>query len=210
MKAETIKKIFNFLKNNEGKEIPQTVLDFIAKEKLIQELENHPDGVQYKHNGNLNLINSKIKKLPNDLYVTGSLNLENCKQLTKLPDNLYVGDNLLIAEINIAKFSNDLYVGGNLQLVRLDITKLPNDLHIRGSFKLYGCEQLTELPDNLYVEDFFVLAGCKQITELPNNLYVGGALHLINISLTEKYTNEEIKEIVASTGGQIIGNVFRY
>ena len=49
MNRNTIEKIFNFLKEKEGKEIPEAWLDFIAKEKFIQELENHPDGIQYKY-----------------------------------------------------------------------------------------------------------------------------------------------------------------
>ena len=210
MERNTIEKIFNFLKEKEDKQLPKKWVKLIEKLKLIKELENHPDGIQYKHNGDLLLVNTNITKLPNDLHVTGNFGLENCKQLKVLPSKLYVGGNLLIAETNIAKLSNNLYVGGNLQLAKLGITKLPNDLHVRGSFKLYGCEELTELPDNLYVKDFFVLAGCNQIIELPNNLYVGGALHMTNTPLAKKYTNEEIYEIVASTGGQIIGQIYKY
>ena len=117
MNRETIKNIFNFLNEKEDKEIPQTVLNFIAKEKFIQELENHPDDVQYRYEGDLGLKNSNITKLPNDLYVDGLLNLRYCDQLTKLPDKLYVGGWLDIRGCNqLTELPNNLYVGGNLWL----------------------------------------------------------------------------------------------
>ena len=148
MERNTIEKIFKFLEETEGKELPKKWFDSIEKLKLIKELENHPDGTQYWHKTDLYLDNLGITKLPNDLYVSGHLNLSNCKQLTKLPDELHVGGNL----------------------------------------NLYGCEQLTELPDYLYV---------------------GFNLSIKNTPLADKYTDEEIYEMVASTGGIITDRIIR-
>ena len=173
MKIETIEKIFNFLNTKEGQEIPKKWAVILAKyeekKELIRVLENHPDGVQYRHHSNLNLINSNITKLPNDLHVEFSLNLHDSKQLTKLPDKLYV----------------------------------------EGSLTLSGCKQLTELPDKLYVGDDLDLGGTN-ITEIPNNLYVGYSLFIDNTPLKKKYTNEEIREMIISKGGTIIGKIHDY
>jgi hypothetical protein len=187
MKAETIEKIFNFLKNNEDKEIPSKWFDLMKKLELIKELETHPDGTQYRYNGKLDLSYSNITKLPNDLYVVGSLSLFNCKQLTKLPDKLYVGNYLDITQTNI--------------------TELPNDLHVEGYIDLISCKNLKELPNNLYVGKSLKLWGCEQLTKLPNNLYVGGYLYIENTPLAKKYTNEEIREMITSKGGTIIGKI---
>jgi hypothetical protein len=168
MKAETIEKILNFLQNNEGKGLPKKWFDSIEKIKLIKELENHPDGTQYRYEGNLFLSNSNITKLPNDLYVGGDLMLFNCKQLTKLSGNLYVVRNL----------------------------------------NLYGCDQLTKLPDNLHVDGYLSLENCKQLTELPDNLYVTREVYLENTPIAMRYTVEEIREIVASTGGELKGEIY--
>jgi len=168
MERNTIENILNFLKEKEDKEIPERWFDLIEKLKLIKELENYTDGVQYRYNGNLVLNNSNIKKLPNDLYVDGSLFLWDCAKLTKLPDNLYVGKNL----------------------------------------DLWGCEQLTKLPDKLYVGQSLIMIGTS-IEEIPNNLYVGGDIYIYDTPLAKKYTDEEIYEIVTSTGGKIIGKIFR-
>ena len=160
MKRETIENILNFLKEKEGKELPQ-------KWKLIHELENHPDGTQYRYDGMLDLSNTNITKLPNDLHVDGVLDLRNCQDLTKLPNKLFV--------------SRSLY--------------------------MEGCEQLTKLPDNLHIGGSLSLEGSK-ITELPNNLYVGDDLYVYNTPLANKYTDEEIREIITSKGGAIIGGIY--
>jgi hypothetical protein len=90
MKRETIKNILNFLKEKEGNRLPEKWIKFLAKEKLIQELETHPDGTKYRYNGNLDLRDSNIIKLPSDLYVKGWFQLTDCKQITELPDTLYL------------------------------------------------------------------------------------------------------------------------
>ena len=160
MKRETIENIFNFLKEKEDKEIPEIW-------SVVEKLETHPDGIQYKHNGDLSLYNRNITKLPNDLYVNGFLDLDSCKKLTELPDKLHVGD-------------------------WLDIR---------------GCNQLTELPNNLYVGDWLALP-YTNISEIPNNLYVGNDLYVYNTPLANKYTDEEIRDIVTSKGGTIIGGIY--
>ena len=147
MKIDTIEKILNFLNTKENKELPQKWFDSTEKLKLIKELETHPDGVQYKHHSNLNLIRSNITKLPNDLYVGGDLWLNNCKQLTELPDNLYVVNNLTLSYTNIS--------------------------------------------------------------EIPNNLYVGTHLFIYDTPLAENYSVDEIRKMITSKGGKIIGKIFR-
>ena len=176
MKIETIENVLKFLEAKEGKKITNIMLHYIEKLKLIKELENHPDGTQYRHEGDLRLINSNITKLPNDLYVTGDLVLYNSYQLKVLPIKLHVGGDLDLADC-------------------VHITELPNNLYFDGALDLRGCQYLTELPDNLYVKGSLGLDGTN-ITELPNNLYVGINLYINNTPLAKKYTNDEIREII--------------
>ena len=123
MKIETIENIFNFLKEKEDKELPNKWVNSIKKLKLIQKLETHPDGIQYRYEGDLKLIGSNITKLPNDLYVDGYLMLSYCKQLTKLSDNLHIEGNLGLNDTNIIEIPNNLYVGGALYLWNTPIAK---------------------------------------------------------------------------------------
>ena len=147
MKIETIENILNFLKEKEDKELPKKWFDSIEKLKLIYELENHPDGIQYRYEGDLNLNKTMISKLPNDLYVDGYLNLAYCQKLKKLPDNLHV----------------------------------VNDLGLRNT----------------------------NITELPNKLIVGYNLYLWDTPLAQKYSSDQIREMIKSKGGMVIGKIHR-
>ena len=131
MKRDTIENILNFLEEKEGKELPESWFDSIEKFKLIEELENHPDGTQYRYEDHLELNNSNITKLPNDLYVGGSLNLQNCTQLTKLPDNLYVSGSLGLDETNITEIPNNLYVGHSLFIKNTPLAKKYSNEKIR-------------------------------------------------------------------------------
>lgn len=79
--------------------------------------------------GDLNLCETKITKLPDNLEVGGYLDILGT-QITEIPDNLKVG--------------GDLYLGGTL------ITDLPDNFKVGGNLYLYGTE-ITNLPDNLEV-----------------------------------------------------------
>jgi hypothetical protein len=123
MKPETIGKILNFLKEKEGKEYPMNW-------NLIERLETHPDGIQYKHVGALDLSYTRITKLPNDLYVGGSLFLKNTN-ITKLPDKLYVDRTLsLTGCVELTKLPDNLYVGRNLIIDNTPLAKKYTDEEI--------------------------------------------------------------------------------
>ena len=159
MKTETIEKILTFLHENEGKGFPQNW-------NLIKSLETHPDGTQYKYDGDLDLSGTNITKLPKDLFVDGNLYLNDCKQLTELPNELYVEYSLNLRHCN-------------------QITELPNKLHVGGNLNLSGIN----------------------ITKLPDNLYVGINLFIYNTPLANKYTDEEIREMVDFIDFTIFGQI---
>ncbi|MFR5682626.1 MAG: hypothetical protein ACLUD1_00730 [Clostridia bacterium] len=75
-------------------------------ELTIAETNNLTD-----NNGNLDLSNIKITKLPDNLTVDGSLNISNTK-IYKLPHNLTVKGDLNIGYTDIKKIPSDLCLGG--------------------------------------------------------------------------------------------------
>ena len=94
------------------------------------------------------------------------------------------------------------------RLVKSSITKLPKDLYVTRSFFLNNIQQPLELPDKLYVgKDFYMYR--SNVSELPKYLYVVGDFNIKSTPLAEKYTDEEIRKIVASTDGQIRGKIIR-
>jgi hypothetical protein len=160
----------------------------------------------------LNFLKEKEgKELPGSWFASiRKLNL--IKELENHPDNIryiHEGD-LHLSNTNITKLPNDLYVKGDLYLFNSkQLTELPNTLYVRRGLFLFRLN-IKELPNDLYVADDLSLYGCKQIKDLPNNLHVGGDVLITGTQLADKYTDEEIYDIVASTGGLIAGQILRY
>jgi hypothetical protein len=146
----------------------------IATQKKIQQYIK--DGGK----GDLNLRNTPITSLPDNLNVGGNLYLYGTK-ITSLPDNLNVGGGLYLYNTPITSLPDNLNVGGNLDLRNTPITSLPDNLKVGGGLNLYG----------------------TKITSLPDNLNVGGGLDLSNTPISKKYTKEEIKSMVPGVKGKI-------
>ena len=86
--------------------------------------------------GDLDLYNTPITSLPNDLQVGGDLDLYKTP-ITSLPNGLQVGGSLyLLGSTKITSLPNGLKVGGDLGLSGTPITSLPNDLQVGGNLDL--------------------------------------------------------------------------
>jgi hypothetical protein len=101
--------------------------------------------------GDLNLSNTPITSLPDNLHVGGYLDLYRCKNLTSLPDNLHVGGYLDLVGTPITSLGDNLSVGGYLDLNVTPIEKLPNNLKVFGDLWLQSTNIKT-LPDDLKVK----------------------------------------------------------
>ena len=91
------------------------------KWKLLHE----PDSITEKDlivKGDLDLKNTKITQLPDNLQVGGYLSLKNTK-ITQLPDNLQVEGWLNLENTKITQLPGNLKVGGTLWLVVTPIAK---------------------------------------------------------------------------------------
>ena len=140
MERNTIEKILNFLKEKEGMELPERWVDLMKKLELIEKLKNHPDGIQYKHVGVLDLDSSNIRKLPKYLYVTSYLSLNNCNQITELPDGLHVDQSLMIIGTSIEEIPDNLYVNGDIYIYDTPLAKKYTDEEIYEMITLRGGE----------------------------------------------------------------------
>jgi hypothetical protein len=123
MERDTIEDILKFIKEKEGRKLPDSWFYSIKKHRLIQELENHPDDTQYRYDFDLNLEGARIKKLPSNLFINGALNLSYCRGLTKWPDRLEVRGDLNLRGSGILELPNKLYVWGVLDLRETPLSK---------------------------------------------------------------------------------------
>ena len=143
------------------------------------QITNLPDNLTVGRN--LNLCGTPIAALPDNLTINGSLNL-SFTQITVLPSNLTVNGSLDLSFTQITVLPSDLTVGKSLHLDHTQITALPDDLIVNGSLDL-SFSQITALPSNLTVSKSLHL-NHTQITALPDRLTVGSSLTLRNTQIT--------------------------
>jgi hypothetical protein len=116
MKKETLKNIFDFLEDNEGK-----------RSFLWKLLNNDPfteDELNIK--GDLELQGQDIQQLPDGIHVKNDL-LLNSTPIKKLPKGLRVGDNLYIQYTKITSLPEGLQVGGSLHIYNTTLAKLSDE-----------------------------------------------------------------------------------
>jgi hypothetical protein len=108
--------------------------------------------------GNLDLSGYPITNLPDNLTKVGrDLDLENTK-ITSLPEDLTVGGSLYLRNTKITSLPKNLVVNGFLGLMNTPITSLPENLVVNDSLDLMNTP-ITSLPKNLTVEGNLDLRG---------------------------------------------------
>jgi hypothetical protein len=166
MKTETLKKIFEFLEENDNRKTP-----FLWK--LFNNEPLTEDDLHIK--GDLNLSETPIESLPNGLVVSGDLILSECESLRSLPKGLKVGGSLDLS-------------------YSLHLDSLPNGLVVGGDLILSGCESLDSLPEGLKVGGELHLDN-SDVYELPKGLEIGGDLIVTNSAL-EEYSDKKLRKMI--------------
>lgn len=177
------------------KNIPESV--FIGGGLNISETEVRVFPKQLKEvNGCVSINGCRIKRLPDNLVIHGSLYAEG-SALVELPKNLQVDNFLYLQNTGIEELPDDLVVRGTIDLRDCPIEKLPAGLKVNGSLDISGT-LIKELPADLIVNESlhindslieklpaFVNAGCLDISAgkvpmdiLPENFSVTGDLRL--------------------------------
>ena len=90
----------------------------------------------------------------------------------------------------------------DLNLYNSYITSLGNLQSVNGYLNLFGCDQLTSL-GNLQLVNGYLDLRSTNITSLGNLQSVGGFLNLRNTPISEKYSEEEIRQMV-----DVKGNIY--
>jgi len=137
------------------------------------------------------LIHAPESLSQEELVISGNLNLERNK-LTSLPNNLKVKGSLFLSKSSITSLPDNLEVGAGeftgLYLDRTKITFLPDNLKVNGS---------------LFLDD-------SKISSIPNNLQVEGSLTFARTPLSDKYTEEQVRQIIEDKGGFVRGSIRDY
>jgi hypothetical protein len=127
-------KLLDILKKNKIL-VPRRSPEERAKNYLIATQKKIQQYIKNGGKGDLDLGNTPIISLPDNLSVGGDLDLRNTP-LTSLPDNLSVGGYLDLYNTKITSLPDNLNVGGGLYLRNTPITSLPNNLSVGGNLDL--------------------------------------------------------------------------
>ena len=169
--------------------LQQQIADFKEATGIQLEIQ----GNKLVHNGDLDLADTNIEKLPDNLTVNGSLDLSNTP-IKELPKNLTVNNSLWLDKTKIEKLPEDLTVEFTLSLSNTPIKELPENIKINRNLWLDD-SNIQRLPDNFTVNGFLDLSNTP-IKELPDNLTVKGDLDLTNTSVTELPTDLKVKDAI--------------
>jgi len=186
--------------------------------QMFLESQGNP---RYSIGGDLDLSYSDIKTLGNLVRVEGDLDLNFCRNLqsiesleyvggfldlkyTKiesLGELKYVGDFLDLKSTKIESLGELKYVGDFLDLESCqNLESLENLEYVGGYLNLRLCKNFQSLGNLEYVGKVLNLMGCKNLVSLGNLEYVGGHLYLLYTPLEEKYTEEQIRDMVQVVG----------
>lgn len=146
---------------------------------------------------------SKAVKVLQDYQQNGSngkLDLRDAP-ITQLPDNLTVRGDLVLIGTQIAVLPRNLKVEGGLWLTHTPISKLPDNFEV-GRDLFLSDTNITVLPNNLKVgRDLFVEK--LELQVLPSSLEVEGDLWMRYTPISQKYTEQDIREMVPGVKGAI-------
>ena len=136
----------------------------------------------------LYLKNSKIKKLPDNLRIEGSLHLQY-SEIEVLPKNLYVRDDINLYMSKIKTLPSDMYVGQSLHCHNSTLESLPDNLTINGSLDISETN-IKKLPKNLRVKRKLYLINIY--LKLSDDLDVGESI-CVSPDMFDKYMSKNIK-----------------
>lgn len=134
----------------------------------------------------LNLDNTRVRRLPADLHVESILNLSNCLYLNRLPPGLTVGT------LNVRGCRSLVELPEGLDVWFLDMTgcwsfrQWPKKATIRsGRLVLRGCTALTSLPVYLGPLAALNVRDCPNLRDLPESLRITGWIDVAQSGLAE-------------------------
>ena len=130
MKKEQLKRIFDFLEENENCNPPLLW-------KLRHDIPLREEELYIK--GNLDLTHTNIKSLPKGLKVGGHLLLMGSK-ITSLPEGLEIVGAAWFYNSEIESLPKGLKVGSTLDLRRTNITSLPKGLEVGDFLNIRGTQ----------------------------------------------------------------------
>lgn len=198
---------------------------FTVKDGLIN-LHGRPIFDRLLVVGNLIVPNELgLLRLPDVLAVTGTVNIERCRNLKIMPSQMHVGERLMMSDTHVRDLPSVLVVGSELKMERCpEVRQLPDGLSA-GAIKASACSKLEVLPAELAagsldlswtavrsipagttVRSNLRLRGCRQLTEISEGATVASAVDVRGCDLLFTLPESMQPSIVITDGMAVINN----
>ena len=187
------KEYFNNIKKTKNIYLPD-VVDFKSLSKEIEPVAKKEITplVYKKLEDYIKNFNPKSKWAPLDL---------SNSEISSLPDNLKVNGDLDLRNTSITSLPKDLKVTGDINLKNTPITSLPDNFKHNSHLNLDGTS-IKSLPNNLKIKGYLSIANTS-IDSLPDDIFVNGILFIKNTPLAKKYTEKQLKQMYPGLKGWV-------
>jgi len=145
--------------------------------KRCEKLKALPTGLRV--NGKLTLRYTRIRSIPEDAQLNGSLDVADCDGF-ELRDGSVIGGSLLLDEWTFTKLPNGLHIKENLDLEILSMPSIPG-IRVDGVLRLGSSLETIEAP--LHVGKALFLVSCS--AKLPAGTFVEGKIEMQNCHARE-------------------------
>lgn len=145
-------------------------------------------GKNLKVGGDFFIRRCRLRTVPADLIVTGTLDMDKLSKWFVFPDGFRVRNNLKIHSSDIGNLLSGLQVAGNLELSFCGRLKRIDHLNVGGELRISNCEDLSELTDVKTGKDLFISSCCnlKKIKKVE----IGQDLRIIRCDLLKSFPEE--------------------
>ena len=140
-----------------------------------------------KVGGLLNLEGSEIQKLPDNLNV-GSLDVGDTP-IKELPNNITFYRSLDLHDTKVEKLPDNLLINGNLNIYRTPIKELPKNLTVNGNLNLSDTP-IKELPADLKVKNIIYMND-RTIKATPDIMSPDGYIDLVKANALIQQTSQK-------------------
>lgn len=133
----------------------------------------------------LQMRDTKLISVPEDLRVRYMLDLQNSRELKRLPDGLCVNSLILRDCVSLEALPEGLSVRFLDISGCVGLQAWPKEMTIHtGRLSMRNCPQFTELPQSLTLIAQLDLRGCSGITKLPEGLVVTSWIDIAGTGIT--------------------------
>ena len=152
-----------------------------------------------KVSASLVLSGSDVRSLPNNMFITGDMNIENCRNLYSTPRGLKVTGSVWSGGCdNLGSVASGTEVGENFILCgNKNLINVGKKLTIGKSLDVNSCPALKSIEGPIAIGENLYAGRCPNLESVPSSkkISIGGSLFLVQ-SMTGLKNSQSLKDLI--------------